>query len=131
MISALRLLMALARLSATQTAHRVAVTSGLLAVAMVFALIGCAGFGAAFWIWLARVLDPISAALVIGGVGFVIAAILILVARYRRPAPSPFASPEAMELLAGFRTGQKTLDTWAPLIGLALLGFLMGGKSKD
>lgn len=131
MTSAFRLLMALARLSATQTAHRMAVTSALFVVAILFALIGCAGFGAAFWIWLARVLDPISAALVIGGAGFLIAAILILVARYRRPPPSLLQSPEAMELLAGFRTGQKTLDTWTPLIGLALLGFLMGGKSRD
>lgn len=131
MTAALRLLLALARMWAAQAAHRMAVTSGLVALALLFALIGFAGFAAAFWIWLARVLDPITASLAIGGAGFVIAAVLILIARYRRPPPSPFASPEAMELLAGFRAKQETLDTWTPLIGLALLGFFLGGKSKD
>lgn len=131
MFAALRLLLSLARLSAAQASRRMAVTSGLFAVAMLFALIGLTGFLVALWIWLARVLDPISAALVIGGAGFLIAAILILIARNQKPAPSLFASSEATELLAGFRAKQDTLDIWTPLIGLALLGFFLGGKSKD
>lgn len=131
MLTALRLAMALAKLSAAQATGRIAAVSGLFAVALLFVLIGITAFAAALWIWLADVLDPISAALIIGGAAFLIAAVLLLVARSKTRRPSLFNSPVVQDLLSEFKTSRSTAEVWAPLIGVALLGLLLGGKSKD
>lgn len=131
MLTALRLAMALAKLSAAQATGRIAAVSGLFAVALLFMLIGITAFAAALWIWLAKVLDPISAALIIGGAAFLIAGSLLLIARSKTRAPSLFNSPALQDLLSEFKANRSTAEVWAPLIGVALLGFLLGGKSKD
>lgn len=131
MLTALRLALALAKLSAAQATGRIAAVSGLLAVALLFVVIGIAAFAAALWIWLAQVLDPISAALIIGGAAFLIAGILLLIARSKTRRPSLFNAPAVQELLSEFKANRSTAEVWAPLIGVALLGFLLGGKSRD
>lgn len=131
MLTALRLAMALAKLSAAQATGRIAAVSGLFAVALLFMLIGITAFAAALWIWLADVLDPISAALIIGGAAFLIAGSLLLIARSKTRRPSLFNSPAMQDLLSEFKTSRSNAEVWAPLIGVALLGFLLGGKSKD
>lgn len=131
MLTALRLAMGLAKLSAAQATGRIAAASGLFALALLFALIGFTAFTVAFWIWLARVLDPISAALIVGGMAFFLAAILLLVARSKARRPTLFGSPAAQHLLDEFKANRSTVEVWAPLVGVALLGFLLGGKSKD
>lgn len=131
MLTALRLALALAKLSAAQASGRIAAASGLFALALLFMLIGVTAFAAALWIWLAEVLDPISAALIIGGAAFLLAGILLLIARSKARAPSLFRSPAMQELLSEFKANRGTAEVWAPLIGVALLGFLLGGKSKD
>lgn len=131
MLTALRLAMALAKLSAAQATGRIAAVSGLFAVALLFVLIGITAFAAALWIWLADVLDPISAALIIGGAAFMVAGSLLLIARSKTRRPSLFNSPAVQDLLSEFKTSRSTAEVWAPLIGVALLGFLLGGKSKD
>jgi len=131
MLTALRLAMALAKLSAAQASGRIAAASGLFALALLFLLIGVTAFAAAFWIWLAKVLDPISAALIIAGASFLIAGLLLLIARSKTRAPSLFNAPAMQQLLSEFKANRSTAEVWAPLIGVALLGFLLGGKSKD
>ena len=49
MLTALRLAMALAKLSAAQASGRIAAASGLFALALLFLLIGVTAFAAAFW----------------------------------------------------------------------------------
>ena len=130
-MTALRLALTLARLFAAQTLRRLAVTAALLALALLFLLIGLAGLLAALWLWLARVLDPISAALLIGGAGVIMAMLLVLIARNRRPAPGPFASSAADDLQEALKDQKASLAVWAPLIALALIGFFLGRKPKD
>lgn len=100
-------------------------------MALLFALVGFAGFAAALWIWLARTLDPISAALMIGGGGFVVSALVLLVAGRPRRPQSLFSAAEAEQLLAEVKARQSTVALWTPLIGVALIGYLLGSKSKD
>lgn len=129
MLTALRLAAGLARVVASNTTGRIAAVSGLFVLAMLFALIGFAGFGAALWIWLAQVLDPISASLIIGGFGFLLAAVFLLIAQSKAKAPSLLSSPAAQQLLAEFKARETTADVWGPLIGVALIAFILGSKS--
>lgn len=130
MLGLLRLGAALARLAATEAASRAARTGALMALALVFALIGFTGFAAALWIWLARVFDPVLAALLIGGCGFVVAAVLLVVARSTARAPGVMASPAAQKLLADFRSSEGGA-IWLSLISVALLAAMLGGKPRD
>jgi hypothetical protein len=103
------------------TARRVARVSALLAVALLFAMLGLTGFAAAAFILLARVLDPALAALLLGALCFTVAALLLLVAR-----ASPPTRPEDQarrDLMALVETAGKS-GVWLPLL-LAVLGGLM------
>ena len=131
MIPVLRLVASLVRLSTAPAIRRIAVVSGLPGLALLLALIGFTGFAAALWIWLARLLDPVAVARIIAGAGFVIAAILLLVASRQRRAPGLLSSPEAQQVLADLKPGQGPITLRAPRIGPALLGFPLGRKSKD
>ena len=55
-----------ARLALTHALRRIAQASALCAAAVVFAIIALIGFAAALWIWLAHLLGPIGAALLVG-----------------------------------------------------------------
>lgn len=131
MLNLLRLVLELTRLMAASSSRRIAATSGLIATAVLFALVGFIGFGAALWIWLAQVLDPISAALIIGGLGFFLAAIFLLLAQRRPPPPSLMSSPLAQQVLKEFSDRKTTGEVWAPLIGVALAAFFLAAKSDD
>ncbi len=125
------------RLRAQQSAGRVAATSGIVLLALLFALFGLAGFTAAAWIALAHELGAIRAALIMGGAGLVVAAILLLIAksRSRRRVPAPpllSQVPDISTLLNQTMGKGSTTVVWAPLIGVALLGLLIGrGGKKD
>lgn len=129
MLALLRLATAIAGQSAQRTARRYARVSALFMVAMVFLMIGLTGFAVAGFILLARVMDPAVAALLIGSLCCLIAAILLLVARMQaRPAQQPFlGSPEEQRAL---------LDTvgaagiWTPLAIAALAGFILTSRKR-
>ena len=130
MWTTLRLVLGLARLSVAQTSSRIAAASGLLALALFFAGIGFTAFTIAFWIWLAHVTNPITAALIIGGAAFMLAAVLILLARSKARPRGLFASPQAQSLIAELTAARNTAEIWAPLLTVALLGYLLAAKSK-
>lgn len=129
-MATLRLALTLARLLVAQSLRHLAVTAGLWALALLFLMLGFLGLAAALWIWLAQALGPILAALIIGGGGLATAILLMLIAKSRRP-PSLLSSSVAADLQSTFKDRKADLDIWAPLIGIALLGFLLGGKSRD
>ena len=87
MTIAFRLAMTLIRLVIVQALRHAAVTVCLWVFAMLALMLGLVGLLVAFWIWLARVFDPVSAALAIGGAGFASGLLLLLVIRLRRTAP--------------------------------------------
>ena len=132
MTAALRIAFALVRLWAAQALRHAAVTVGLWVLAMLALLVGIIGLLAAMWIWLARVLDPLAAALAIGGGGVASAIILLAVVRMRRAAPllPPTATAKVHAAFAERNTG---LDLGVSLLGLAILGFVLGriGKGDD
>lgn len=121
-----RLALTIARALAAQTLRRWAVTAGLWVLALICGFIGMMGFAAALWVWLARLWDPVAAGLILGLGGFLAAALLILFARVRRRAPQPMA-----DLQAAMGDKGAGVAVWAPLIGLALLGFVLGAGKKD
>lgn len=132
MTAALRIAFSLARLWTAQALRHAAVTVGLWVLAMLALLFGIIGLLAAMWIWLARVLDPLAAALAIGGGGVACSIILLAVVRMRRAAPllPPTATEKVHAAFADRKTG---LDLWGSLLGLAILGFVLGrmGKGDD
>ena len=121
-----RLALTIARALAAQTLRRWAVTAGLWALALMCGFIGLMGLAAALWVWLAQMWGPVAAGLTLGLGGFGAAALLILLARFRRRAPSPLA-----DLQSAVRDQGADVAVWAPIIGLALLGFLLGSGKKD
>lgn len=109
---------------AAQTLRRWAVTVMLWVLIAMFVLLGLMGLGIALWFWLAAHVGPVSAGLIIGAVGFVVAAGLALIVQQRRTAPSPLAA--AIGELSKDRDTQ--IATWLPLVAMALLGFLLADK---
>lgn len=99
----------------------------MFVLALGFLLLGLMGLSAAAWLALARVMDPLLAALIMGSVAVILAAILLLVARsqaradyllYGRPkTATPPPTPDNLAVLL-------------PLAALAVLGFLLGSKPK-
>lgn len=125
----LRLAFALLRLAAAQAVRHAVVTAGLWMLAMLLFGIGGIGMMAALWIGLAQVLDPLRAALVIGGFGVASGIILLLVVGMRRA--KPLFPPRVMaEVEAALGVGKTGIDVWGPLVGLALLGVVLGRARK-
>lgn len=83
MATILSLILQLSGISTRQVAERVAGISVLFALSVVFLLLGVAGLSAALWIQLSRMMDPLLAALIIGSVCMIIAAILMFVVKSR------------------------------------------------
>ncbi len=124
------------RMRAQQATSRVVATSGIVLLALLFALFGLAGFTAAAWIALAHTLDPVRAALIMGGAGFVVAAVLLVIARARkrRRALAAPVLPDMAAMLKQTMAGAGAPVVWAPLIAVALIGLLIGrggGKNDD
>lgn len=124
------------RMRAQQSASRVAATSGIVLLALLFALFGLAGFTAAAWIALAHELGAIRTALIMGGAGFVAAAVLLLIAksRSRRRVLAAPVLPDMAAMLKQTMATSGAPVVWAPLIGAALIGLLIGrggGKNDD
>ncbi len=130
MMGVIRLAMTMARAMAAQTLRRWAVTAGLWFMALTCLFVGVMGFAAALWAWLAQMLDPVWAGLIIGLGGSVVAVLLIVIAQFRRQAPTPLAGTLA-DLQAAVKDREADVAVWAPLIGLALLGFVLGVGKKD
>ncbi len=125
----LRLALVALRLAAAHALRHAAVTAGLWLLAVLALLIGTTGLLVAIWIGLARLLDPLSAALVIGCAGLAIGAALLLVVRMRqaRPLIAPSVTAEIRSALA---QGDAAVKLGLPLLLLALLGFAFASKEK-
>ena len=134
MLAILRLVSVLAGNSVQRAGLRVARVSGLLALALLFGMMGLAGFAAALFILLARVMDPALAALVLGSFCFLVAAILLLVARAqasrnRQPQTTPEEQLAERDLTALFQAAGKT-SIWLPLGLTALAAFVVTSRRR-
>jgi hypothetical protein len=129
MATILSLILQLSGISTQRVAERVAGISVLFALSLVFMLLGVAGLSAAVWIQLSRMMDPLLAALIIGSVCMIIAAILMLVAKSRsntdhilygrKKLPEAPAAPDSALVML-------------PLAVMALVGFALSSrKPKD
>lgn len=130
----LALISLVARLALAHAARRMAQASVLFAAAVVFAIIALIGFAAALWIWLAHLLGPIGAALLIGACGLMLALIFALLARSRWRTASPLQSPAAQTLLAELKAHNAEASLFSllgPALAAALLGMFLGGKPKE
>ena len=123
----LGLISLVARLALAHAMRRAAQASALFAAAVIFAIIALIGFAAALWIWLAHLLGPIGAALLVGGVGLVLALIFALLARAKLRTASPLQSPAAQRLIAEIKSTNadtSLLNLLGPALAAALLGLL-------
>ena len=126
----LGLLRLAARLALIHALRRMAQASVLFTVAGIFALIALLGFATALAIWLAQLLGPIAAALLVGGAGLVLALIFALLARARLRSASPLQSPAALALLAEMQRSSP-VELWGPAVLSAILAAVLGGKPKE
>ena len=126
----LGLLRLAARLALIYALRRMAQASVLFTVAGIFALIALLGFSTALAIWLAQLLGPIAAALLVGGAGLVLALIFALLARARLRSASPLQSPAALALLAEMQRSSP-VELWGPAVLSAILAAVLGGKPKE
>ena len=135
MLTLLRLAAQLAANQAQRVAGRMAGISALMAAAFVFAMFGLVGFGVALFIVLARVMDPALAAVIMGSFSFLIAAVLLLVARSRGTKAGLFAStPEERQARLDLLALSKADPTavWLPLVLAVLAGYAVtSGKDKS
>jgi hypothetical protein len=129
-MAALQLALTLARFVVGQALRRMGVTLGLWALAFLFALIGIMGLALAGFIALAEAWGPLAAALMLGCGGLVLSLLLGLIARRRRHLPDLFG-PETTQLRQTLQGQKSELAVWLPLVGLAVLGFLLGSGKKD
>lgn len=123
-----------ARLALAHAARRLGQASALFAAAVVFAIIALIGFAAALWIWLAHLLGPIGAALLVGVAGVVLALIFALLGRAKLRTASPLQSPAAQALLAELKSHNSEASLFTllwPALGAALLGMFVSGKPKE
>jgi hypothetical protein len=123
MPSVLMLAVELLGLSARPVIGRMAM---LTVAAMIFLLIGLAGLAGALWIVLARATDPAVAALIMGGAGFLLAGLMMLLARLQtrsRRVELPLKEVEAA--LSAFMSKQEGSGVWTPMLAAAVIGFLL------
>ena len=120
------LLMLILKLIDHSARPRIGRMAVLSVLAMVFLAIGVAGLAGALWIVLARATDPVIAALVMGGAGFLLAGLMLLLARAQmRPRPAAMSLQEAEEALSAFMAKQEGGAVWTPIVAAAVLGFLL------
>lgn len=125
----LRLALTILRLAATEALRHAAVSAGLWITAMLAFLVGGIGLMVALWIGLARMLDPLLASLLIGAVGIASGIILLLIVRLRRAKPL-FPTSATDDLKAALGEKGAGVEVWAPVLALALLGFVLASKGK-
>lgn len=118
------------RLSCAHAMRRMAQASVLFVAAVICALVALTGFAAALAIWLAHLLGPIGAALLIGGIGLVLTLIFLLLARNRARTASPLQSPAAQALMAELQRSGP-VELLAPAVVAAILGAIFGPKPKE
>lgn len=118
------------RLSCAHAMRRMAQASVLFAAAIICAIVALIGFATALAIWLAHLLGPIGAALLIGGLGLVLALIFLLLARAKARSANPLQSPAAQALMAELQR-TSAVDLLAPAVISAILAAIFGGKPKD
>ena len=113
---------------------RLARASGLFMLAMVFLMIGLTGFAVAAFILLARVLDPLLAALLIGSLSCLIGAVLLLVARAQANPQRLFhATPDERQARLDLTAKLETLGSTGfvmPLVLAVLSGLLVASRKK-
>ena len=118
------------RLSCAHAMRRMAQASVLFAAAIICAIVALIGFAAALAIWLAHLLGPIGAALLIGGLGLVLALIFLLLARAKARTANPLQSPAAQALRAELHR-TSAMDLLTPALISAMLAVIFGGKPKE
>ena len=97
----------------------------LTVMALIFLTIGLTGLCGALWIVLARATDPVMAALIMGGAGFLLAGIVLLAARMQaRPQRPAMALKEAEAALSAFLSKQDGGGVWTPILAAVVIGFL-------
>lgn len=128
-----RLMADLAGLAAQRAAQRLARASALFVLAMLFLMIGLTGFALAGFIVLARLLDPLLAAVLVGSLCCLIGAVLMLVARAQASPQRLFlATPEERQARQDLSATLKSLGPAGiviPLV-LAVLGGLFATSRK-
>ena len=128
MAAVLGLVLELVGVSARQMAGRVARATVLMAVALVCAAIGLGGLAGALWIVLAHRLDPVSAALILGGLGLGLACGFGLIARAQlRGRRQAVALKEVVAAVAALMQ-EDGAGVWTPVLTAALVGFLITGR---
>lgn len=127
----LALITALARLALRDTRRRLGQSLGLLALAAVFLLIALASLAVAIGIWLARLTDPLSAALILAG-GAAVLGLLSLwlsgVVRRGRRAGLHDIQLEATNLAASLKDEAAKLPPSVTLGAAGLAGLILGIK---
>ncbi|MEI6099769.1 MAG: phage holin family protein [Alphaproteobacteria bacterium] len=117
-----------------RTGRRVARVSALVVLAMVFITIGMTGLSLAAFLLLARLLDPILAALLLGSLFCLSGAVLLWVAAAQvRPRNPAFVSPEqepARQDLAGLLRVAGVPVVLIPVLMAAVFGFLISNRKR-
>ena len=120
------LLMLILKLVDRSTRPRIGRMAVLSVLAMVFLAIGVTSLAVALWIVLARATDPAIAALIMGGAGFALAGLMLLLARAQlRPRPAAMSLQEAEAALSAFMARQEGSAVWTPVVAAVVLGFLL------
>lgn len=119
----LMLALELAGLSARPVIRRSAL---LVGAALIFLLIGLTGLAGALWIVLARATDPAVAALIMGGAGFLLAGMTLLIARAQmRPQVPALSLKDAEAALSALMSKDGSGGVWGPVVAAAVIGFLI------
>ncbi len=121
----LGLVLELAGTSARQAAGRAARASVWLLLALLSIAVGFAGFVAALWIVLGHRVDPVSAALIMGFLGLVLAGTFALIARARMRGPQQVVALREVEAALQAMMKEDDAGVWTPVLTVALVGFLI------
>ena len=130
----LPLIAALAGDTVHRTTRRVARVSALFALAIVFLGIGIIGLSLAAFLLLARLMDPIIAALLIGSLFCLFGAVLMLLARtearYRQPLrASPELERARQDLTALMQVGGAPV-VLVPAILAVVAGYIWASRKR-